>query len=122
MGFYEDLRDKTAYPLMKEFGFACHIVDKTGEVFNPATGGLTSVGTEVLYATIGVYGDFVKAEEPNSGTKVRAQQVYVEAKNLRVEPTTSMRFKVGTTYQDILAVKLFNPGNVNLLYLLTVKL
>lgn len=126
--FYTDLRDNVANELIKEFGSAMTLrVPGGDQVFDGATGFVTSQGTPTDYAVSGVRTQYKKSEINGTNVKDGDFQVILAANNrttsaaLAVVPDTSMEIIDGGSTYKIVRVEPIQPGNVNVIYKLQVR-
>jgi hypothetical protein len=131
-GFYANLRNKVASPLIQEYGFQGSVWVKSAEVFDPVAGAITSPAVWGQNPCFAVYGGGKTGKypgvaiktDPKTLTRVRTKEMFADAVALgTVVPAPDDLFEdeQGNLF-EIMEVEMTNPGGVTLLYNLTVKL
>jgi hypothetical protein len=127
--FYTGLRDGVALQLLQQFGFKCAVQVKSGEVFDPVQGIITTPATWFVFPAYGVYGGGntgkssgnTKSTDGNTLARVVKKEVYLDASVLTIAPSPDDLFQDenGDTF-EILSVQDTNPGGVTVLWKLIV--
>lgn len=127
--FYNDVRDNVADDLIKQFGKSMTMRAKgSGQVFDGATGFVTTVGTNVDYPVSGVMTKFNQREIDGTNILRDDFKLLMSANNrstgapLAVEPDTSMQIIDGNgEVYAIVHVEPLRPGNIDVIYTLQVR-
>jgi len=125
MGFYEDLRDKTALPLIKKYGAAMKLVRATAGSYDPVTGETTGASV----AELDCFGVLMSVEEgsafSSSGRSISSnvmagdRMVLLEANSQAVLEGDKLR--IGTLVWTIVDFESIAPGLVDVVYILHVR-
>lgn len=131
-GFYAGLRDGLASPLIQRYGFPCAIWVKSNEVFDNISGTISQAAVYGINPTFAIYGGGKSGKYPgvsttNEGNKtlgrMKKKSIFVESSILGIVPAPEDLFQDESgLLLEILTVEATNPGGVNLLWNLTVKM
>ena len=123
-GFYANLRDGVTLSLLKKYGFQAAIQVKTGEVYDPTTGTITTPAQWTVFPCWAIYGGASsgsqQSNDSKSLTRVIKKDAYLDASTLSIIPTPDDLFQDenGNTF-DILTVAATDPGGVTVLWQIT---
>ena len=129
-GFYAGVRDGTVHHLLARYGFSASIHVKTGEIYDPNTGFVTSPATYFIFPCVAAYGGgytgkrggVTKDKEGNTLVRTLTKDVFLDASDLLINPSPDDVFEDETgAYWDIQNVTNYNPGGVTVLWRITVK-
>lgn len=131
-GFYAGLRDGLASPLIQRYGFPCAIWVKSGEVFDQVSGTISQAAVYGVNPTFALYGGGKSGKYPGVTTsndtgktlgRLKKKQVFVEASVLGIIPAPEDLFEDETgLLLEILTVEATNPGGLNVMWNLSVKM
>lgn len=117
--FYARIRDNTVYPLLKKYGAEAYLVVGS-DTFDPQTGVVVSNPdtNKKCRALITEYKD-----SETDGTNIRKTDslIYLDAKELKVVPTTSHRLKIGSDNYEIVSISSIKPGGVVVMWKLQAR-
>ena len=122
MTFYQDIRDNTASPLLKEFGESAVYRVFEDAVYDNATGKTTNgQATDLSITVVEINGQGpLAAQEWSDDVAERLQKVVIasatEFANKGVAPEVEKSIVYGGKEYKILAVKATQPGGVPLIY------
>lgn len=117
MSFYDNLQ-ATATKLLTSYGKACTLRKQTSGAYNPATGSSTITTTDS--EVVGVLLNYSKSQmnQPDSLIQVNDRKAIIQGS---VTPDVSDLFIFdGVTYR-IISIKFVNPGGVNVISELQVR-
>lgn len=125
MGFYEDLRDKTALPLIDKYGTAMKLVRVTPGTYDPVTGESTGDVTNELDCS----GVFITFEEgatfSSSGQSISSnvlagdRLILLEASRQAVREDDKL--KIAGVVWTIISLESIAPGDVPVVYIVHVR-
>ena len=127
--FYNDLRDNTALPVLKEFGFPMTLVSSREPVIDPDTGAITTEATTVNTTVYGIFrfysqDEIFKALQAGQNILANDIQALIEASALNdagIYPDSGMQLIAkGKTY-NVVRNTPTQPGGVDLLYRLQIR-
>jgi hypothetical protein len=123
MGFYEELRDSTAGPLIAQFGQAAQIRRYTQGAYNPATGS-RATSTYIDHACYLVVSEYNEKAIDGTIIKQGDKQALISAQGLSITPaiTDTVILSDGTWVipDSPGAVKPLSPAGIPVIY--TVRL
>lgn len=123
-GFYEDLRDNTAAPLIAQYGMDMALVRVTGGTYDPVTGFETGSTTQELPVK-GVLTELSESSSFGSNDQSGSSNVLVGDRMVLLEAKETVldgdQLKIGSEVWGIVDYNAIEPGGVTVVYELHVR-
>lgn len=122
--FYNDLRDNTVDPVLKQFGFAMTLESSREPTIDPNTGAITVAATVVSTTVTGIFRFFSQDEITRMDILSGDLQCLIGGKEVNdagVVPDTTMQLVAKGVKYSIVRVTPTQPGGIAVLYRLQIR-
>jgi hypothetical protein len=122
--FYTDLRDKTALPMITQFGFPMTVKSNREPIIDPNTGAISVEAVPVSTAVTGIMRFYSQKEIDGKDILTEDRQALIEATTLNtagVVPDSSMQLIANGVTYNIVRNTPTQPGGISLMYRLQIR-
>lgn len=120
MGFYDNIRDNVAAPLIQQYGMSITLKVPAAGTYDPVTG-MTTGGTAADYAGYGVIEDYTTREIDGTTIQRGDKKVMCFFTDTTIIPLTSHDLSIAGVQHSIQNVNCLEPGSVAVVYTLQVR-